>query len=453
MSLSPLSFTGVSQFSADFQSILNRAVSIASLPVKTLQNQQQDLLSQKLLVSNLSSAVATLATTVSTLGSTAAQKALAASSSDTSIVTATNVNSASAAVYTLTNITSVARAAAETSLSGYANSTTAPVSSTGVVKLTVGNEDFTIDISSSNNLTSLRDTINSLGAGVTATVLTTGTGANPYYLSLTADTTGATTLELRDDPDGANTNLLTSLNQGANTEFQLNGVAVSKTTTYINDVVPGVTFTIGGTTAVDESVTVTIASNRSQLETALESFVSNYNILREQINAQVGSGAGLLSGDYLIREVQGRLRSLTSYSGNGSGSIAGLADLGIEFDQAGVASFNATTFEALSDSSLADAFDFLGSTQTGFGGLASTLTDISDAVTGMATIQIDKYDETERRLGEQITVMIERISDMQSSLNQKLQIADALLSSLESQQNVLDASIQSLNFSLYGKTE
>jgi len=453
MSLSPLSFTGVSQFSADFQSILSRAVSIASLPVKTLQNQQQDLLSQKILVSNLSSAVATLASTVSTLGSTAAQKALAAYSSDTSKVTATNVNSASAAVYTLTNITSVARSAAETSLSGYVDSTSAPASSTGVVKLTVGSNDFTIDISSSNNLTTLRDTINALGAGVTATVLTTGTGANPYYLSLTANSTGATTLELRDDPTGANTNLLTSLNQGANTDFLLNGVAVSKTTAYINDVVPGVTFTIGDTTDVNESVTVTVASDRSQLETALEGFVANYNVLREQINAQIGSGAGLLSGDYLVREVQGRLRSLTSYSGDGSGSIRGLADLGIEFDQAGVASFNATTFDALSDSSLADAFDFLGSTQTGFGGLASTLTDISDAVTGLAKIQIDKYDETDRRLGEQIAVMTERISEMQINLNRKLQIADALLSTLESQQNILDASIKSLNFSLYGNTE
>jgi len=51
----------------------------------------------------------------------------------------------------------------------------------------------------------VRDAINNLGVGVTATVLTTGTGANPNYLSVTSNTAGATTLQLFDDPTGTNT--------------------------------------------------------------------------------------------------------------------------------------------------------------------------------------------------------------------------------------------------------
>ena len=294
MSISPLTFTGVSSFSEDFQTILNRATQIAGLPITALQNQQKDLLQQKLLVSNLSGSVASLASSVTALGTLGEQKALAASSSNTAKVTATNVSSSAPAVYSLTEITSVAKAAAETSASGYANSTSTAVSSTGTVKLTVGSNNYTIDLTGKNNLTGLRDAINNLGAGVTASVLTTGTGADPYYLSITANSTGATTLELRDDPTGANTNLLTANNQGANTEFKLNGVAVSKKTTFINDVVPGVTFNILGTTEASESVAVTVASDRSKLSTALQSFVANYNAAREQVNAQIGSGAGLL---------------------------------------------------------------------------------------------------------------------------------------------------------------
>ncbi|MBI3679636.1 MAG: hypothetical protein HY235_04505, partial [Acidobacteria bacterium] len=52
MSLSPLTFTGVSTFSQDFQTILDRASRIASLPIQALQNQQKDLIQQKLLLSN-----------------------------------------------------------------------------------------------------------------------------------------------------------------------------------------------------------------------------------------------------------------------------------------------------------------------------------------------------------------------------------------------------------------
>lgn len=452
MSFAPLTFTGISSFSEDFQTILNRATQIASLPITALQNQQKDLLQQKLLVTNLSGAVDSLASSVSALGTLGDNKALSASSSNTAKVTASNVNSSAPANYTITEITSVAKAAAETSLSGYADSNAAAVSSTGTVQLTVGSSNYTIDLTGKNNLTGLRDAINNLGAGVTASVLTTGTGANPYYLSVTANSTGATTLELRDDPTGANTNLLTANNQGANTEFLLNGVLVSKKTTFINDVVPGVTFNILATTDVDESVTVNIASDRSKVSTALQSFVANYNAVREQLNAQIGSGAGLLSGDFLIREVQSRLRSVTSYEG-GDGSITSLGALGVEFDRDGVASFNSDVFNALTSGQISDSFSFLGSSSTGFGGRASLLTTVSDAVTGLAKIQLDKYEETDSRISEQVAKLSERLSTMQLTLSAKLQAADSLLASLQSQQSVLDASIQSLNYSLYGRKD
>jgi hypothetical protein len=42
---------------------------------------------------------------------------------------------------------------------------------------------------------------------------------------------------------------------------------------------------------------------------------------------------------------------------------------------------------------------------------------------------------------------------MRAGLASKLQIADTMLASLESQQRVLDASLQSLNLVLYGKKE
>lgn len=195
-----------------------------------------------------------------------------------------------------------------------------------------------------------------------------------------------------------------------------------------------------------------IASDRSKVSTALQSFVANYNAVREQLNAQIGSGAGLLSGDFLIREVQSRLRSVTSYEG-GDGSITSLGALGVEFDRDGVASLNSDVFDSLTSSQISDSFSFLGSSSTGFGGRASLLTTVSDAVTGLAKIQLDKYEETDSRISEQVAKLSERLSTMQLTLSAKLQAADSLLASLQSQQSVLDASIQSLNYSLYGRKE
>ncbi len=452
MGLSPLTFTGVSSFSEDFQTILKRATTIASLPIRALENQQKDLLTQKVLVSNLSQVAGALAASVANLGEVGQSKGLAAISSNAAKVTATNVNSTQAAVYTITNISSTAKAAAESSLAGYADSSSTPVSSTGIVKLIHGSNQYTIDISGSNNVTGLRNAINLLGAGVTATVLTTGTGATPYYLSITANNTGATTLQLRDDPSGANTNLLTANNQGADTVFDINGVPVSKKTTFINDVVPGLTLDILGTTGVGETVTVTLATDRSKLAAALEDLVSSYNLLRDQVDAQIGKNAGLLSGDYLVREIQSRMRALTSYQSS-SGSVKNLAALGVEFDSNGAASFNRPAFDALSATQITDGFAFLGSATTGFGAQAKSFESISNPVTGLGKIQTDKYDETSTRLSTQITTISDRVSEMQRILSAKLQAADVLLAGLQSQQRVLDASLRSLNLTLYGREE
>lgn len=449
MSISPLVFTGVSKFSEDFQTIIDRATRIASLPATALQNQQKDLVQQKILVSNLSASVSSLSTAVANLGDLASKKALTAVSGDTSKVTATSVSASSPARYTISNITSIAKQAAETSVAGYANSTSSAVSSTGTVKLTVGSQEFTIDISSSNNLTTLRNSINALDAGVTASILTTGTGATPYYLSITADAPGATTLTLKDDPTGANTGLLTSANQGANTVFSINGVPVSKTSTLINDVVPGVTFNILDTTTGAEEIAVTLASNRSSLASAIDSFVSAYNATQEQLNAQVGESAGLLSGDFLVREVRSKLQGLSGYEG--SGGVSSLAELGIEFDTNGVATFDETTFNNLDASELDDAFEFFGSTTTGFGALSRNLSQVSDPYTGLAKLQIDQYDLANKRISTQLTEISTRVNDMQKSMASRLQIMDTLLASLTSQQNLISASIDSLAFTTYGR--
>jgi hypothetical protein len=47
----------------------------------------------------------------------------------------------------------------------------------------------------------------------------------------------------------------------------------------------------------------------------------------------------------------------------------------------------------------------------------------------------------------------ERIDQMQLSLQLKLQLADALLSTLESQQEILQASFDSVNLALFGKQD
>jgi flagellar hook-associated protein 2 len=317
------------------------------------------------------------------------------------------------------------------------------------LSLVVGSKSYSINLTAAtNNLVGLRDAINNLGVGVTATVLTTGTGQTPNYLSVTANNTGATKLQLFDDPTGANKNLMTGTNQGTDAVFQLNGLNIDKSQNTVNDIVPGVTFTINNTTTSGQTVNLSLATDPTQLQSALQSFVDNYNSLQSAVQAQVGQSAGLLSGDVIVRQVQDDLRQVTAY--RGSGAIQSLSDLGIELDQTGKMSLNSTTLNALSSSQISSAFSFLGSTTTGLGGFSQQFATITDPYSGLIKTQQDNYQQTDQHLQTQINDLNQRISIMQTSLTSQLETADALVAQLTSQQNELTATIQSLDYTAFG---
>lgn len=446
MSLTPLTFTGVSQFSADFQTIMDRAVKIAQLPIQALQNRDGDVLQKKTLLSGVSAGVSQLASSLETLGQTATNRALRASSSDSSVVTVLNSGATAAASYTINSVTSIAKAASERSLTSYADSGATPVGSTGSFRLVVGDEDYDFALAN-NTLVGLRDKINGLGAGVTASILTTGDGS---YISISSNAAGAKAIELRDDPGGANTNLLTADNPGSDLLFHLNGIEVRQSRNLVNSVVPGLTFTV-----LKESNTATrlsLATDRSDLAAALSNFAGSFNTVRGQLNSQVGSAAGLLTGSSLVTQFSGQLRQMAAHR-VASGSIKSLVELGLKFDSKGAVSFDAAVLDGLTDEQMGDAFEFLGNTATGLGKYAGGLRQFTDPISGLIKLEQEGLDRVDASLQKQIARLADRLDVMQRGLALKLQQADSLLASLESQQNTVKASLQGLNVVLYGKQQ
>lgn len=537
-----LYFSGISTYSSDFQNIIERAVSIAQLPVKKLQNEQTDNLNKKQALVALNPAVASLGSAVASLGTIAANQGISASSSDSTTVSVVNTGATAPATYTISNIRSLATPASETSVASYADSKSTPVSISGHVDLVVGSNTYHLNISSNNNLLGLRDAINNAGAGVNASILTTD-GAN--YLSVSANNPGVTPLQLNDQPldlisntgtgtetstktyadttsaavsvnnhvnlvvgsttynldltgnnnltglkDAINaagapgvsatitgsagsyslqitgpgpgtlqlndlparTDLISNTNQGSNADFYLNNnIHITRSSNTVNDVIPGVSFTLlNKTTSTNPSVTLSVATDSSQLSSALQTFVTDYNAVVDQVQQQVGTSGGALAGDSLITDISNDMQQLATYF-NGTGSIHSLSDLGVTFDTTGHLSFDANTVNSLSASQITDAFKFLGSSKSGFGALANNFTQISDPLTGMIRVQEDGYDTENRQLTDQINNLNERVSEIQKSTTARLQAADALVAELQSQQNMVNSSVTSLNYVLYGR--
>src|ERR1700734_3024492 len=140
----PLYFTGLSQFSSDFQSIIQRAVQIADIPVQNLQSEQATNTADENALNALEPTVAALGTDVTNLGTLASTQGLSASSSDSSIVSVVKTGASTPASYTISDISSLASAASETSLAGYALSDT--INASGLVNLVIGSNTYLLNL-------------------------------------------------------------------------------------------------------------------------------------------------------------------------------------------------------------------------------------------------------------------------------------------------------------------
>jgi flagellar hook-associated protein 2 len=443
----PVTLNGVSEYSSDLQSVLNRAVAIAQIPITNLQNQDSTVLSQESALGQLQSTVQSFATSLSSLGTLASSEALSASSSDSSVVTATDSGATEPATYTINSVTSVASAASETSLTSYTSGSDTAVSSTGNMELVVGSQDYKFTLSSAdNNLQGLASEVNSLNAGVTASVLTT---ANGDYLSVSANSTGATRLQIIDDPSGANKQWLTAKNQGSDADFELNGIPVSQPSNTVNDVIPGVSFTIQG--ASSTPTTISLASDPTQLTSALQNVVSSYNSLQTALAAQEGPSAGALNGDTSVTQLQEALNQFAGYT-NSSGTIQSLSDLGITFNSSGQASLDPSVVSGLTDAQLSAAFQFVGSATSGLVGASQIFQQFGDPTSGLLEVEAKGLSGTDQSLQSQITTLTSQLTVMQNNLASQLSSADALIAELQSQQTEMSASLQSLSLVLYGQS-
>jgi flagellar capping protein FliD len=176
--------------------------------------------------------------------------------------------------------------------------------------------------------------------------------------------------------------------------------------------------------------------------------ITAYNGVVTQINGQTGPNAGVLVGDPALLQLESTMQQLNTYQG--SGAVQNLSDMGIDLASDGTMSLDPSVFGSLSTAQLTSALQFFGSATTGFGGLSQNLTDISDPIQGSIANEENSLTSEDANLQVQITDTTASINAMQNNLFTQLSQADTLISTLNSQQQALTASVQSLDYVLYG---
>ena len=235
-----------------------------------------------------------------------------------------------------------------------------------------GVKTVTID-ATNNSLAGMRDAINKAGIGVTAKIVNDGSGT-PYRLSLTNDKTGANSamkISVADTaPDTGLSNLLNhdpagtqKLNQTAapqDAKFIVDGIAVTKPTNTVTDVVDGLTLNLTKETTAPTSITIT--RDTAAIKDSISGFVKAYNEIASNLRDSSAYNpsaktAAVLNGEASVRGMQSQIRAVLSTPvAGGTTVLNSLAQAGITMQKDGTLAIDNTKL----DKAVAANFDDLG---------------------------------------------------------------------------------------------
>ncbi|CAN5612455.1 flagellar filament capping protein FliD [soil metagenome] len=370
-----ISSTGVGS-GLDVNSIVTQLMALEQRPLTLLQTKATTIQTTISAFGSLKSQLSNLDTVATRLGDPANWNPLSTSSTDSATVSASASATASAGSYAV-EVTQLAQAQALSS-GTFASSST--VVGTGQLVLELGTTAagvftprtgilpklITID-SSNQTLGGIRDAINASGAGVTASIVTSGgasrlvlrspTGADSS-MRLTAtdadgnstDTTGLSALAW--DPAasvGAGRNM--NQTQGAlDANYSLNGLQLTSATNSPADVVNGLTLKFSKLTTVPVEVGISI--DNAGLRKNINDFVTAYNGVNTLMKSQTaadptGGNNGPLQGDFTARSLLGALSDTLHGTVSGLGTAASLNSVGIELQRDGSLLVNDTRLTPL----------------------------------------------------------------------------------------------------------
>ncbi len=429
-------FSGNSRFASDFQTIIDRQVALANLPVTALQNQKSTLSSQSDALKSLDGKVAALQGAISSLETALGPNSYnysMANNANTTVLSASLGAGVVAGSYSVevTNIGAYANAMSkDTLLPKVADPAATSISSSNAFTLSVNGVNYQVQ-PTTPGLNGLVAAINGLqGANLSASAVNVGSALAPdYRLSITNANLGPATIQLN---DGAQ-DLLSTQAPGALAQFKVNGVTTPGSTSRTVALAPGLTVNLLAQSAANDPVRLTITRSTVGVSSALNAFVSAYNSVVDELAKNRGSSGGALAGQSIVLSTGDTLRSVANYTTD-SGAIQSLTQLGLEFDSTGHLSFDSTAF-ATATSRFSDVATFLGSSGTdGSGflkGASDALNTLEDSDTGFIKTGISSLQDQMKHEDSLITEAQNRVEDLKTRLATQMSAADALIAGLE----------------------
>jgi len=442
----------------DVAGIVEQLMTVENRPLERIKSQIEQ---KKLVISDLGtirSKVATFQDALKVLESPTTFNNSAASSSDSSIVSATAGNGAIKGNYSIqvSGLASPTRYA----VTGFGSSDAPLVQSGSSFSIQVGDgEEKEINLDGTETISDLKNLINNSGLDVIASVVQTDS-SNNWAIIIQGTKTGAeNAVVINDldivfqdpDPDSEappNPNL--DIDPALNAAFIIDDINYERSTNTFNDVIEGVTFNLNKI----GSATVSVTKGTDISSEAINTLVAAYNDVMNTYKAMTanssnsdkpGNFANSPSTLSFINQIKEGFARGISYTSNGVLKTMSLSTLGIDLQLDGTAKFNATSFATASAAGLRDILA-LGVT-TGYVSSTSNLNTFINAQVkagGLLSGQINSETEAVRSLTKRQDDLQIRLNSIQNNLIVQYSALNALLFQLSSTSNSLTSALDAL---------
>lgn len=368
----------------DVDNIVKQLMAVEAQPLNTLARKEASYLAKVSAFGTLKGALTTFQTALDALKMPAKFQGVNATAADTTILSGTATSKAVAGSYTV-DVTKLAQA--QTIATAGQATSTAPIGDGSKTTLTFQfgtisggklqsgvyvndpaaippDPTFTQDAtqtggsvvidSTNNSLQGIRDAVNKANIGVTATIVSDGSG-NPHHLVYTSNATGATSsmkvsvdrdaaapvgdTALADllayDPAGAQK--MTQSSAAQDTALTVNGIAITARNKSVAEAIQGVTLSINKI----GSTTVNVTRDTAAISNGVSSLVKAYNDLDKTIKTLTAydattKTAGSLLGDASVRNIQTQVRAMLGDTLTGAGgALNNLTQIGVTFQKDG----------------------------------------------------------------------------------------------------------------------
>lgn len=462
--MATVSFGGLGN-GIDFGQVVTELVKIQRLPIdrlnekKTaLQSKLTDLgsLGTKLLAVQSAADALRLASSFDRTSATVSDEdVLSVSSSSTAVQGSYRVQvSQLATAHQLTN-------KAAKAVSGTTADIVAGTSATVTFRVGTAPEQ-TVTLGESGTLEDLRAAINDLGAGVTASIVNSGTDQVPAYrLVLTGSSTGASnTISI--SADGTALDLANSSGTGGADTLQVaqdavlvigdpaqTQLTIQRSGNTVTDVIPGVTLNLKKVTTGAESVAVSVSLDTGTVKDNIKKLVTAYNDVVKFIHERATfdpatSKAGILTGEAAVRTTLSTLRQAVSGEVPGLSTYTSVGQLGFKTERDGTLTLDeAKLTQALSTDYAAARALFVR--QATVAGVAQRVTEAVDRLDELDTGVVSSRKSSLTQEIDKMADSIQRKEDELAAYEARLRLQyaglDRLLRQLQSQADFLRSRI------------